>query len=200
MTEKELLTFLEKEYSEVYVRSDSLPKPYVGNQEIKAILLGTDPTNPSKEIFEYVFGLNNSKRNYKGFLESNLKILPNLDLNNLYIQNLCKNYFTKVTSENKSWRDIAKHWAPLIKEEFDNIFEKNVPVLISAEVILDVVLIGSEKKQKADYYYKNACFIDESINIFDRVLIPFYRNHNYRLLMWDDYKNKIDSFFGLPGE
>ena len=195
MTEEELLTFLEKEYSEVYVKAESLPKPYIGKQEIKAILLGTDPTNPSNEIFEYVFGLEKSNSSYIGFLESNLKVLYNLGLHNLYIQNLCKNYFTKVTSENKSWREIAKHWAPLIKEEFDNKFEKNVPVLISAERILDVVLIGSEKKQKADYYYSSACFIDEGINIFDRVLIPFYRHRDYELSKWDDYKNKIDSIF-----
>ena len=55
MTEKELLAFLEKEYSEVYVKTESLPKPYMGKQEIKAILLGADPgTSYKKSLNMYL--------------------------------------------------------------------------------------------------------------------------------------------------
>ena len=195
MTEEELLTFIEKEYSEVYVGADSLPKPYVGKNEIKAILLGADPGTENNKIFEYVFGLESKDLRYSTFIRNNLGVLNNLSIDNLYIQNMCKNYFNCDSDKNRYWKEVAKLWIPLIKADLDTRFDRNVPILLSAEKILSVVLKGKEKKKSARYYYENIHFIDEDKNVFERVLMPFYRHCDYKLSKWNDYKNKIDSIF-----
>ncbi len=195
MTEKELLAFLEKEYSEVYVKAESLPKPYIGQQEIKAILLGTDPGTENNKMFEYVFGLESKDLRYSTFIRNNLEVLNNLSIDNLYIQNLCKNYFNRDSDKNKYWEDVAKLWLPIIKQEIDGQFKKNIPVLLSTEKLLRVVLTNKENKETARYYYENLFFIDEGENFFGRVLIPFYRHTEYALSKWNAYRDKVDNYF-----
>lgn len=128
-------------------------------------------------------------------IRENLKELTNLGIENLYVQNLCKNYFNCDTGKNKFWKEIAKLWIPIIKEELDSRLDRNIPILLSTEKILEVVLTETEKKRSAKFYYENHYFIDKDNNVFGRVLIPFYRNHNYKLSKWKDFKNKIDSYF-----
>jgi len=195
MTEKEILTCLESEYREVFVKTDSLPNPYIGEQEIKAILLGTEPGNGYNTRFEYAFGLENPKSKYIQTVQANLYNLNNLNLGNLYIQNICKNYFDCDSFKNKFWKEIAKLWVPLIKGELDARFERNIPILLSADKILEVVLTETEKKRSAKFYYENLSFIDEDKNVFERVLIPFYRHFRYKLSKWDDYRAKVDRYF-----
>ena len=195
MTEKELLIFLEKEYSEIYVRVDSLPKPYVGKLEVKAILLGTDPGTENNEVFEYVFGLESKDLRYSTFIRNNLEALNNLSIDNLYIQNLCKNYFNRETDNNKYWEDVAKLWIPIIKQELDVQFEKDIPILLSTEKLLDVLLTDTGDKETARYYYQNPNFIIGDKNVFERVLIPFYRHPEYALTKWDIYRDKVDNYF-----
>ncbi len=90
----------------------NFPRPFYQNiKDVKAILLGVDPSNPSNKTFEYVFGLEQREKSpYFKKILNNLNLLD-LNLNNIYVQNLCKNYFVKVTDENDLYIEIAeKFW------------------------------------------------------------------------------------------
>ena len=198
MRENEILSNIESVYNETYIKAENLPKPYRGKGTIKAVLLGTDPGNCSigeTKRLEYVFGLEDINTPYFSEIKKNLEALKNISLENLFIQNICKNYFNCDTSNNKYWKEIALLWLPLISEELDSEYSKDIPVLISAEIILDVILKDSGDKKKAGYYYSNLAFIDSEENSFNRTVIPFYRHYKYNLSSWDGYREKIDNYF-----
>lgn len=122
-----ILNEIKEKYTDIYV-DKSLPNAFfMGNikcnEDIQAIVLGTDPTNNSDLSFEAAFALGpkdeevvtkyfkvrNKKKNrfysedgdYKGYLGNAYNNIIELGLNktNLYIQNLCKNYTYKETSK-----------------------------------------------------------------------------------------------------
>ena len=198
LKQDDILTEIETKFKDVYVKADVLPKPYVGSEKTKAILIGTDPGNLIKGetlIFDFVFGLENKSSPYFRSIQSNIDALNHLDLENLYVQNICKNYFNCDATKNKYWKEAASIWLPYIVKEIDLQFEKSVPVLISAEILLDVILKNPQTKLNAETYYSNATFIDKAENYFDRTLIPFYRHSKYSLAKWDKYREAIDNYF-----
>lgn len=198
MNEAEILSTIERKYQDIYIKVDSLPKPYKGKDTTKAILLGTDPGNYSKgetRMLEYVFGLEDIKTPYFREINRNLEALNNLSLDNLYVQNICKNYFNCDTFDNKHWKEVAQLWLPFITEELNTEYSKDIPILISTEIILEVILKESGSKKNAEHYYSNLVFIDSEENIFKRTVIPFYRHYKYNLSNWDGYRDKVDNYF-----
>jgi hypothetical protein len=198
MNQKDILSMIENKFSNVYVSADELPKPYVGSESIKAIMLGTDPGNYIKGetlFFDYVFALENSNSPYFREIQKNIDVLGKLSLENLYVQNLCKNYFNCDASNNNHWKEVAEIWLPHIISEFDQQLDKNVPILVSAEIILDVILKNPRTKKQAEDYYSDVIFIDKEENHFGRTLIPFFRHHKYNLSNWDKYREALDSYF-----
>ena len=182
------------------------PKPYPENiKSSKAILLGCDPTNTKKNYrFEYVFGLGNDKdlegrsiATFKNwFLPKWEKSLGeiNLSFEDIYTQNLCRNYFLNETKDNPVWDDAAEYWIKFLKEEL-NKFDKKIPVLLTSERIYKVLLNPDEKKEKASFIYNNPkeIPITGERNKLDRPLIPFYRHSEYSITLekWEPYKQRI---------
>ncbi len=198
LKQEEILTEIETKFKDVFVKADSLPKPFIGGEKTKALLIGTDPgnlINGETMVFDYVFGLENKRSPYFRSTQSNINTLNNLGLENLYVQNICKNYFNCDATKNKYWKEAATIWLPYIVKEIDLQFEKNVPVLISAEIILDVILKNPQTKLKAETYYSDNIFIDQAENYFERTLIPFYRHSKYSLAKWEKYREAIDNYF-----
>jgi hypothetical protein len=198
MKESEILSTIEEKYKDIYIKVDSLPRPYRGKETTRAILLGTDPGNYSKgetKMLEYVFGLEDVKTPYFREINRNLEALNNLSIENLFIQNICKNYFNCDTLDNKHWKELANLWLPLLTEELDDQYSKDIPVLISAEIILEVILKNPADKKKAEHYYSNLSFVGSEENAFNRTVIPFYRHYKYNLSNWDSYREKVDNYF-----
>jgi len=195
---EEILTEVETRFKDVFVNADALPKPYIGSETIKALLIGTDPGNSvggETKIIDYVFGLEHKNSPYFRSIQGNIDKLSNLILENLYVQNICKNYFNCDASKNKDWKEAAKLWLPYVINEFDSQYDKSIPVLVSAEIILDIILKEQQTKLTAETYYSSPAFIDKADNNFERTLIPFYRHRKYSLSFWDQYREATDSFF-----
>jgi hypothetical protein len=202
MNDSEILELLKLKYNDLVLSIHPFPKPYIGKEKIKAILLGSDPSNKSDDgktrELEYVFGLECSESPYFKTFNNNLKFLNHISLDNLFIQNVCRNYFDCDTYKNKHWKEISSEfWLPKLKQELDVKFDNNIPILISTEIILILLVDGniSKKMLKANDLYTQCTFIDAGKNILNRKLIPFYRHPKYQLKNWNKYRIKIDSCF-----
>lgn len=184
-----------KNYPElnVHCRSDltKLPKPFYGQSELKAILLGADPTNNGvrnnaglKEL-DNVFGINSEyERDFWDLQSRNLSAIG-LNKENLYIQNVCRNYFTDQTSKNKYWNKIATIWLPYMNEELEQLNHK-IPILVTAEKIMKLLI---PETPPAEEIYSMAVKADFYSDYFKRKVYPLYRNLKYNLTAdWPDYK------------
>lgn len=194
MTEKDILNKLLKKYPKQVTDIFPFPKVHHGKGEIKCIILGADPThlveNKPKPL-QMVFGLNNEKSPYWNTIKRNIKHLENITMDNIYVQNLCRNYFTIETSRNKSWAEIAKnYWVHFLKIELDNLFEPEIPVFMTTEFILNSVLINQKPYKAFDIYSKLISF-SKAENLLSRELIAFYRHQNYALKNWNLYTKFI---------
>jgi hypothetical protein len=205
-TDSELLKELKNKFNDEIDDRFYLPKAYwTGNKEmIKAIYLGCDPTNTKKNIqFDFAFSHGCNDKCFVLFRNKHLKQLEAIDLNwdMVYTQNLCRNYFKSETSKNKIWKYAAEFWIDLLKKELNNLFTVNIPVLLTSQLLLDVLLI--EKKRPEDYdaqmFYdlKTQIPINPEKNKLGRPLIPFYRGVNgrtkvpYKLEVYPDYAKEI---------
>jgi len=192
MTEFEILMSLKEKYPSLINNTYPFPDVFWGSKKIKAIVLGADPTNiinGKPKSLKKVFQLDNPKSPYWRAIKSNIEQINNLDLENLYVQNMCRNYFCKETSKNKEWLNIAKnYWLPFLKDELDAKFEKNIPVLMTTEFILKATLKPNIKCLKAKDIYSSLITINQKDNLLGRKLIAFYRHYKYNLAKWHDYK------------
>jgi len=181
---------------------NSLPKAYPPNPNlgnIKAILLGCDPSNKHSQELPYVFAINSGLRIFERFLNDLRSNLSEIGLNfeSVYSQNLCRNYFKEETYMNPDWKNAAKYWIPILKEEL-TMFDVNIPVLLTSEILYKVLIEKGVRKHKAADFYN--CRVDIPVpisnNKLERPLIPFYRNRrkvDYHLSNpnWDCYKKRI---------
>ena len=198
MNEFEILQEIKKQYPDVYDGYYPFPAPFRGDKKIKAIMLGTDPGNQSTgaiKRFPVVFGLSTPDSPYFRAMKTNIDQLNDLELNNLYIQNVCRSYFTCDTSKNKHWKSIAKNlWLPHLKQELDFLFDPDIPILVTAEIILEVIL-KDQQKPGAEDIYKNTIFFSKEENYLNRTVLAFYRHQKYALTKWPEYANELNRFF-----
>ena len=182
-----------------------LPSPWCENRDaVKAILLGCDPSNKHNMSLPYVFALGADIPRFNAFkkaFEKDLAVVG-LSWNTVYVQNLCRNYFLKETSNNKKvWHEAAKYWIPLLKEELRK-FRPDIPVLLTSDVLFDA-LMRNPKHYGAtiDFYEcRQSIPIPGEDNLLERPLIPFYRGMNgrtkqsYRLASgkWEGYRKRIE--------
>lgn len=176
------------------------PKPYCEDQNnVKAILLGCDPSNNHNKRLPYVFAIGSGDPVFTQFISSWKKSLKaiGLDFGCVYIQNLCQNYFDAETSENKIWKLIAELWIPVLKKELE-IFDTSTPVLLTSEVLYEVLLKNPKEKRKAvDFYERKMPIpISASENKLERPLIPLYRHYKYNIEKseWAEYRDSIIEF------
>lgn len=176
---------LVSKYGKLIFTEYDIPEAHEGKDKIKAIVLGADPTHivgtcPKK--MEKVFGLEKAENSpYWRGIGKNIRHL-NLTLDNVYIQNVCRNYFNRETSKNEKWGEIAtSYWIPLLKEELDSRFDSRVPILMTTQFVLWAALESHAKKIKAKTLYCEQMFIPEENNKFRRTLFALYRHPYYSL-------------------
>jgi len=175
----------------------SLPEPYAG-RDIKAIFLGADPGTVNSQRFTYVFKLEDgeSSKYFRQFVPSLRAI--GLTTDNLFVQNLCRNYFDRDTSSHKKdWLQCAAHWVPILKKELDELnLNERLPVLVSAYVILEALCKSPCKEPQ--FYYANRVLIRKNQNLLGRTLIPFFRGgmgkYDLGKAKWSLYSKKIAKY------
>lgn len=199
MTPAQIKQHLGREKSN-HVLDYTYPKPYVGNKQIKAILLGCDPSNRHHHDLEFTFAIHHPEKTFNRFVSGIDKQLQNigLDLESVYAQNLCRNFFDEETNNNPIWAEVAELWIPFLKEELTQ-FGQEIPVLLSAEVLYKVLLSNGIKPAKAaDFYNCRVPFtIPSEHNKLNRPLIPFYRHFYYNLAKdeWKQYRQGLANHF-----
>lgn len=210
---KDLLEIQQNKYKELVnhpkfsavcnTKITAFPKPFPLNPaNIKAIVLGADPTNPEKKELSFVFGLE-----YPGspYFSSILKNLDKLDLSldNIYVQNLCPNYFKDVTDKNDDYVDIAEQfWLRVLKTELDSLFSSDIPVLVTAWKPLIVVAPNAKKYKNAKNRIYNEAIIFEE-NLLNRPVVALFRGgrregyNGYYDLNIPEYANYLRKIYSL---
>jgi hypothetical protein len=171
------------------------PKPYYKNiNSIKAIVIGADPSNPQNKTFSFVFGLEQGEKSpYFRSILKNLRVVD-LNLDNIYVQNLCCNYFNKVTDENDLFTEIANsYWLPHLKSELDNLFHPHIPVFVTAWKALTVLSPSANNYvMKKSKIYRESIIFTESL--LDRPVIALFRGGaDYYNLSKPDYHNYVSA-------
>lgn len=181
-----------------YCRTDitNLPKPYLGKNKLKGIILGVDPTNEGIKNklglieLEYVFGLNHDT--YEGlFFAPQKENLDELELSkeDFYIQNLCRNYFTESTYKKDFWYDtFNKIWINYLLDELKD-FDSKLPILSTSDVVT-FALCPFAKDFRTKEIYKGLLIPNffYVVNL-KRIVYPMYRNKDYKLKYFENYKN-----------
>lgn len=202
----ELLLELKEKFNDKVDDRFYLPKAYwFGKKEmVKAIYLGCDPTNTNKNIqFDYAFSHGCTDKGFIMFRKKHMKQLEAIGLNweTVYTQNLCRNYFKSETSKNKIWKQAAEMWIDVLKEELDELFSVEIPVLLTSQLLLDVLLKEKKRPPRYDalkfYDLTSQIPVPAEENKLERPLIPVYRGVNgrtrvsYQLENFPDYAHEI---------
>jgi hypothetical protein len=195
---RDIIEILKSRFPEEVLDVNELPSAYCADkQAVKAILLGCDPGNAHSHTLRYAFGIGTEIPRLKQFfagIESNLQLIG-FNREQLYIHNLCQNYFIHDTYENKVWKKAAIFWIPYLKEELDQ-FPAHIPVLLTSSILYDVLVTGKKYKPPDYYECRQPIPIQPELNRLGRPLIPFYRNRrmiDYHLsnTEWHNYKLRL---------
>ena len=190
MKEEETLNRLLDDFPGLVHPRHPFPEPYIGSGEIKAIILGADPTrmvNGNPQQFNMVFELDNARSPYWRGIGKNIGLLDDLTMDNVYVQNLCRNYFMMETSQNESWTNIARnYWISVLNEELDSEFPPTIPVLMTTQFILQACLINKPMHKARDIYNDSLSYSWKD-NLFGRQVLALYRHHAYSLDKWPAY-------------
>ncbi|OGU56046.1 MAG: hypothetical protein A2V66_14900 [Ignavibacteria bacterium RBG_13_36_8] len=192
----EICKHIKRNYPDLYLDAETLPKAYTGKSKIRAIVLGADPsTNVYNERFKYVFGLEKKDSKYFRIIGVNLASLG-LSLDEIYVENIIQNYCKVETSRNKIWWECALIWLEYLKRELDEKFNRNVPVFASSWEIFQV-LVGKRPLKNISplSIYTKVRIIKASDNYLNRSLIGLFRHPRYLVARWPNYaaavKNEI---------
>lgn len=168
-------------------------------ENIRAIVLGCDPSNQHDTQLKYAFGIETETKLLQQFfngIEKNLEMFG-LARGEIYVQNLCQNYFINETSKNKHWKVAAKIWLPYLREELDALFDRDIPVFMTAEAVYKALLNDKIKRHSAkDLYSKFELIpIKATDNYLGRPLYPLYRHKNYNLNNQEAYLGFLKTCF-----
>ena len=196
--DKELVNQVKTLYPNDCLEVDILPKPFRGTKPIKGIVLGADPTYlKDNGKFVFVFGL--EKENspfFRGILKNLNQV--GLSLENIYVQNLIKNYFKRETSKNAIWGECASLWLNNLKDELDSQFHRDIPLFVTADRILRVVIFQEYLNGlNAKMIYSQKIIFNPDQNYFGRNVIALFRHYEYDLKRWPEYITCIKDL--LPG-
>lgn len=210
MSDKEIIQELFQKYGEEILPVEKLPAFYCpgGISNVKAIYLGCDPSNKHSQNLPYVFAHESGLKIFNKFIIDHTEQLKQIDLswNNVYAQNICRNYFKNETAKNPIWKNVAKEfWIEKLKAELAK-FDLNVPVLLTSQILLQVLgLDGYEKILAPEFYECRVSIpIPANKNKLNRNLIILYRGKSRKFEVsyhlkndkWNDYKNSITKYFG----
>lgn len=163
-----------------------IPHEYsVKSKNVKAILLGADPgntdSNGSTGSYTHVFDIMGRGTRSFNSIRNNLR-LAGLSKLNIYAQNLVRNYLTAEASGNAMWQFFAELWKPLLKEDLDKLDpQKQLPVFVTEECVMNVLLNSDIERQKAAVnYYIQSIIVKPGDNFLERNLVPcFTGNYSY---------------------
>lgn len=182
------------------------PKPYPPEipypSRIKAIVLGCDPSNFSQDgrnpkILETVFGLEGMGKDGRYFAatKQNLKELD-IEMEDIYVQNLCRNYFSAETEQNPIWYQAAEYWIPLLVRELEDLrIPLNIPVFLTSRHLYKALIREGVPCHEPKVLYANPHLvpIPASDSRLSRTLIPLYRGgiDEYKLSKKTDYRDHV---------
>jgi len=199
MVEKKMNEILQVLKRHLVVNIDDytpFPEPHHGKGEIKAILLGMDPSTKDKIRFNTVFNLSGKDKRYFSSIQRNLDSIG-LSTNNLYVQNFCQNYFNKTTYEQQNnWWRASAIWYYFLKKELDSKFSIDIPLLATSEMIFHR-LMYSYKSNSYYYQHPEILPVESSAITSGRMVFPFYRHWKYNLNRpeWEQYKKRLIEYF-----
>jgi len=173
------------------------PEPFTGKGPIKAIVIGADPSTKDGLRFDTVFDLGGNDHRYFAGIEKNLNEIG-LTMDNIYVQNFCQNYFTKVTYEQKkNWNRAGGIWYHFLKQELDEKFDIEIPLLATSEIIFKRIIHDAPVDNQYYYDHPEEVPVESNPIVSGRMIFPLYRNAKYNLNKpeWDAYKNKLKEYF-----
>lgn len=176
---------------------NKVPQPFCFNKsQVKAFVLGADPTNFSKDRkrvdLYFAFGIGQNPNYFRKMLLDLNQV--GLHLEDLYIQNLLPYYQDKETGENENFKHKASENAKAIAIEFNAINPvKKVPVFITAEDVYKAVLNEDEIGFKAEELYslETEIPVPPNRNKLKRPIIPLFRHDKYRYTNWPEFKEQV---------
>ena len=206
MKQSEIIQKLRENGIETIHDAQPFPKAFgKANKNIKAIILGCDPSNFSGKngetvILDTVFGIGTDERYFRQIL-ANLNQL-NLKLSDIYVQNLCRNYFPAETAKNKQWYDAAKIWIEYLNAEIDSFdVNQKIPVFLTSFELYKALVKKEAQHSKPKFYYENPqeLPVKPAENYLNRPLLPLWRGGNgfYNLEKWDKYKEEVKLKLGF---
>jgi hypothetical protein len=209
-SDKEILNELINKFPIGIESKYPFPKPYpekVNPEKVKAIYLGCDPTNSHTDELSHVFALVNTPQVFKGFVTTHTNQLKAIGLNwnDVYVQNLCRNYFLKETGKNlRIWNKVAKeYWIDKLRNELNELkIPKSTPVLLTSMYLYQVLVTDDTwaRFKSPEIYLEEKIPVPANANKLNRPLIPVYRGRsprletNYNLATnekWEGYRNKV---------
>lgn len=205
MNDEIIIKTLTDLYGDQILPITNFPKAYCPGKtiEVRAIYLGCDPSNMHCRCLPYAFAHESGHKIFNKFIQDHTDQLGQIGLSwgTVYTQNLCRNYFKEETSKNRIWKQVAKEfWVERLNEEL-NQFDPKIPVLLTSQILLEVLgFDGYEKKLAPEFYEcKVSATIPANKNLLNRNLIPLYRGKSPRYEVsyhlknekWSNYKKSI---------
>lgn len=209
MQDKDTIKILVDLYGDHILPVEKLPHAFCpgGVVNVKAIYLGCDPSNVHSAELPYVFAHECELGIFNSFIKAHTEQLAQIGLSweTVYTQNLCRNYFKKETSKNKIWKTVAtEFWIDKLIEELSK-FDSTIPVLLTSQLLLEVLCVGGYENIPAMDFYEGRTFIPvpPEKNKLKRELIPVYRGRNPKMRVsyhlknnkWTAYRNSIIDYF-----
>lgn len=172
----------------------TIPKAFHGNDAIKLVVLGHDPTVKNTRLQSKITTVLNLDRdgNLRRYL-SQVCVLLGLDLDrNIYATYYFKNIFTMPPNQFKREEDVyakfSQVWLPLLHKEL--AFFDNVPILTLGEAVLSLIVKDGTSSRVSEYWGYDRVWISDKIppfryihpsrNILNRVVFPFPHGPNLR--------------------
>ena len=170
------------------IAENLFPKPWKPKGQLKAIVLGADPSNDKGDRFEHPFGLNDSElgekkqdARYSFWLRQNLKAL-NISLNNILVQNVVPFYLKADTGKNKNWHQIASLCVSTLTQELDELDpSKRIPVLASCREVFELMAKDETILEETNTYYHQCKSLSPFETKIGREVIFFSRSRAYYL-------------------
>jgi hypothetical protein len=145
---------------------------------------------------EYVFGIGEKDKRYFAGIKRNLEAVG-LSQGEIYAQNLVQDYQPVETGKNKNWKETAEPWVEVLKKELDSFDPgRKIPVLVTAQIIIEVLSQNPVPSAKDIYMSRAEGIVEPEQSRLERKLIPFYRHYSYALGK-DGYKKYRETVRGL---
>jgi uracil-DNA glycosylase len=182
---------------------DYIPIPKVGNQKIKLIIIGQDPTvknEKSRDTIKTVLNLDkrNSMYNYLSYIAERLG--TNIE-QNVYATNLLKCFYVAPPATIPGCvREHTPYWIELLRSELASFPEAVVITL--GEPMLDALIINGSKKIRDYWGYQgnNQSNVSkfqysvENTNLIQRRVFPFPHQPSIQKDFYKRYKDDYISF------